>query len=109
MLTKVKVESPAIVTSSDKSKIKKKDRSYQPGQPRHHCDYEGCTASFARMEHLKRHKSVHDPSISFPCEYCKREFARKDILKRHLRRQHAEESGETPLPKKSAKSSNDNK
>ncbi|CAN6618513.1 hypothetical protein TRVA0_007S01882 [Trichomonascus vanleenenianus] len=70
------------------AKVQKKSRSYQPGQRRFYCKFPDCAASFARQEHLKRHNSVHDKSISFVCDYCNRSFARKDILTRHVRRQH---------------------
>jgi hypothetical protein len=33
-----------------------KDRSYKPGQPRHRCEEPNCGSSFARLEHLRRHK-----------------------------------------------------
>lgn len=71
---------------------RKKIRSYQPGNPRYYCDWEGCSASFARLEHLRRHRCIHDKSQSFICDYCRKSFTRKDIMMRHIRRQHDEQS-----------------
>lgn len=52
--------SPDIVEGDGErpNKSRKKDRSYQPGQPRHYCDVKDCDASFARLEHLRRHKTI---------------------------------------------------
>lgn len=47
------------------AKVRKKDRSYQPGQPRYYCDEKGCDSSFARLEHLRRHRTIRKYHTSF--------------------------------------------
>ncbi|KAF7915487.1 uncharacterized protein EAE98_011090 [Botrytis deweyae] len=59
--------------------------------PRWSCQFEGCTKSFQRKEHLTRHQKSH--SDSYPahiCRICHKEFSRSDGLQRHLGR-HGQE------------------
>lgn len=69
---------------------KKRVRAYQPGAPRYACDFELCKSTFSRLEHLKRHKLIHEAVLPFKCNYCHRPFSRKDILTRHIKRQHSD-------------------
>jgi hypothetical protein len=54
------------------------------------CEYEGCTKSFQRKEHLTRHKLSHTSSTTHVCRICRKEFSRSDGLQRHLGR-HGQE------------------
>ncbi|PQE33611.1 transcriptional activator cmr1 protein [Rutstroemia sp. NJR-2017a WRK4] len=54
------------------------------------CEYEGCTKSFQRKEHLTRHKLSHTSSTTHICRICRKEFSRSDGLQRHLGR-HGQE------------------
>ncbi|KAH6973990.1 hypothetical protein EDB80DRAFT_318697 [Ilyonectria destructans] len=47
-----------------------------------------CQRSFARLEHLKRHKLTHTKEKPFECPVCKRRFARGDLLLRHQQKLH---------------------
>lgn len=55
------------------------------------CDYEGCTKSFTRAEHLSRHKLNHNPAVIYKCGWvgCDKTFVRSDLKDRHLRRHAA--------------------
>ncbi|GAA5970381.1 hypothetical protein JCM8115_004540 [Rhodotorula mucilaginosa] len=57
----------------------------QPPIRTHVCQHPGCTASYARIEHLDRHVKTHDPSHSYRCDECGKSFARTDVLQRHLK------------------------
>ncbi|KAF8262236.1 hypothetical protein EI94DRAFT_1430058, partial [Lactarius quietus] len=51
----------------------------------HVCAVPGCSKSFARAEHLKRHVlSLHTHEKPFACE-CGKTFARRDNLLQHQR------------------------
>ena len=50
---------------------------------RHVCSFPGCTRTYARREHLKRHIKVHQGSATLACRICGRRFHRKDHLKHH--------------------------
>ncbi|KAG7410369.1 C2H2 type master regulator of conidiophore development brlA [Fusarium oxysporum f. sp. raphani] len=57
----------------------------------HRCEFPGCSWTFRRNEHLKRHmKTLHrEAPESFFCEFCgKNGFSRRDNLKTH-RKLHA--------------------
>lgn len=57
------------------------------GKPRPHvCCM--CHQSFARLEHLKRHKKIHTKEKPFGCPQCTRRFARHDMLQRHQQKLH---------------------
>ncbi|GAA5865131.1 hypothetical protein JCM3774_002142 [Rhodotorula dairenensis] len=57
----------------------------QPPPRPHACQHPGCTASYARIEHLDRHAKSHDPAHSYRCDECGKSFARTDVLQRHLK------------------------
>ena len=50
------------------------------------CDHPGCTKTFTRLEHLRRHKSTHDLTVErLECDYpgCNLTFALPQHLERH--------------------------
>lgn len=57
--------------------------------PPYFCDYENCTKSFQRSEHLSRHKLNHNPHTIFKCQHCEKTFVRHDLLIRHVKRHEA--------------------
>lgn len=59
----------------------------QGTSPRWHCQFQDCTKSFQRKEHLTRHQKSHsDTSPAHICRICHKEFSRSDGLQRHLGR-----------------------
>ncbi|KAI9649185.1 hypothetical protein NHQ30_001753 [Ciborinia camelliae] len=55
------------------------------------CQFQGCTKSFQRKEHLTRHQKSHSAtSPAHVCRICRKEFSRGDGLQRHLGR-HGEQ------------------
>ncbi|GAC73203.1 FOG: Zn-finger [Moesziomyces antarcticus T-34] len=50
---------------------------------KHRCDI--CSKTFARHEHMLRHRASHTDSASFSCEDCGKRFRRSDVLQRHRR------------------------
>ena len=55
--------------------------------PRWSCQFQGCTKSFQRKEHLTRHQKSHsNSSPAHICRICHKEFSRSDGLQRHLGR-----------------------
>ncbi|KAJ5246307.1 hypothetical protein N7468_001290 [Penicillium chermesinum] len=53
----------------------------------HVCQYPGCSKSFTRAEHLRRHALNHEqPRHGFTCERCSVHFQRPDLLERHILR-----------------------
>ncbi|KAJ5894356.1 hypothetical protein N7495_006047 [Penicillium taxi] len=53
----------------------------------HACHYPGCSKSFTRAEHLRRHYLNHEqPRDGFTCERCSVHFRRPDLLERHMQR-----------------------
>ncbi|KAH6962361.1 hypothetical protein BKA56DRAFT_597584 [Ilyonectria sp. MPI-CAGE-AT-0026] len=59
-----------------------KDATRQRGGiVQHRCDY--CEVTFARLEHLKRHQTMHNKLKAFACSFCGKKFARSDVLSRH--------------------------
>ncbi|KAJ1570855.1 hypothetical protein NDA11_004899 [Ustilago hordei] len=53
-----------------------------------HCDVPGCSASFVKRAHLRRHEMTHTRRRDFHCPGCNRAFSRNDSMARHLRRKH---------------------
>lgn len=53
-----------------------------------HCDVPGCSASFVKRAHLRRHEMTHTQRRDFSCPGCNRAFSRNDSMARHLRRKH---------------------
>ncbi|CAE6481752.1 unnamed protein product [Rhizoctonia solani] len=49
-----------------------------------------CSATYSRMEYLRRHERKHTETRPFQCEECLKSFARSDVLLRHRRRCHPE-------------------
>ncbi|CAI2177636.1 16357_t:CDS:2 [Funneliformis geosporum] len=54
---------------------------------RHECDWPGCTWSFKRLEHLKRHMITHTGERKYTCNYpgCGKRFGRSDNFAAHFR------------------------
>ncbi|KAJ5356844.1 hypothetical protein N7517_011453 [Penicillium concentricum] len=52
------------------------------------CQVPGCTSSYRRKEHLRRHEAQHRGSHHRTCSICGRVFSRSDSLRRHIRRDH---------------------
>ncbi|CAB4379232.1 unnamed protein product [Rhizophagus irregularis] len=54
---------------------------------RHACDWPGCTWSFKRLEHLKRHMITHTGERKYTCSYpgCGKRFGRSDNFAAHYR------------------------
>lgn len=57
----------------------------QESKKPHACTFAGCTKSFTRAEHLRRHALNHEASDSC-CERCGVHFTRPDLLARHMTR-----------------------
>ncbi len=53
-----------------------------------HCEVQGCSASFVKRAHLRRHEMTHTQRRDFHCPGCNRAFSRNDSMSRHLRRKH---------------------
>ena len=53
-----------------------------------HCDVPGCSASFVKLAHLRRHEMTHTQRRDFSWPGCNRAFSRNDSMARHLRRKH---------------------
>ncbi|KAJ1918070.1 hypothetical protein IWQ60_007604 [Tieghemiomyces parasiticus] len=68
----------------------------------HACTFGNCGARFGRMEHLRRHESVHSGRRPHHCTFdgCGKSFARRDNLRQHmethLRQSRSVNSAETP-------------
>ncbi|RIA97948.1 hypothetical protein C1645_871045 [Glomus cerebriforme] len=58
-----------------------------PVKNRHVCDWPGCTWSFKRLEHLKRHMITHTGERKYTCGYpgCGKRFGRSDNFAAHYR------------------------
>lgn len=60
------------------------------GERPYACDHPGCTRSFLRMDHLRRHEAIHETASqekkSFKCPrpQCDKEFRLKEHLQRHI-------------------------
>lgn len=71
------VVSPANHLLEDPPTFSNRDASRQPNDGAEQaklteielqCQHPGCTASYARIEHLDRHVKTHDPSHSYRCD-----------------------------------------
>lgn len=62
-------------------------RGHDPAR-KFHCDVPGCSASFVKRAHLRRHEMTHTQRRDFVCPSCARSFSRNDSMARHLRRKH---------------------
>ncbi|CAG8603378.1 4223_t:CDS:2 [Dentiscutata erythropus] len=53
----------------------------------HKCDWPGCTWSFKRLEHLKRHMITHTGERKYTCHYpgCGKKFGRSDNFAAHYK------------------------
>ncbi|KAH8696269.1 hypothetical protein BGW36DRAFT_408196 [Talaromyces proteolyticus] len=51
------------------------------------CDI--CSRSFARSEHLARHRRIHTKEKPFPCPHCRKSFQRGDVRATHVKKCHA--------------------
>ncbi|CAG8890365.1 unnamed protein product [Penicillium egyptiacum] len=54
--------------------------------PQFQCQAPGCTSSYRRKEHLRRHEAQHRGNHLRTCSICGRAFSRS--LRRHIRRDH---------------------
>ena len=55
----------------------------------HVCQHSGCTKSFTRAEHLRRHALNHEqPRNGYTCERCSVHFQRADLLGTESDRKH---------------------
>ncbi|KAL2314579.1 Zinc finger protein klf1 [Schizosaccharomyces pombe] len=70
----------------------KKSRAYQEGDIRYKCDFQGCTKSFTRKEHARRHFRSHTNSKAFICPHCSSSFTRSDVLNRHVNQKHVKQN-----------------
>ncbi|KAL5342265.1 hypothetical protein BJX70DRAFT_339546 [Aspergillus crustosus] len=52
------------------------------------CRFQGCTASYQRKEHRRRHETQHTQDQGFKCATCGQQFARSDTLRRHRQQRH---------------------
>ncbi|KAJ5484567.1 hypothetical protein N7453_012035 [Penicillium expansum] len=56
-------------------------------QEKHPCQHPGCSKSFTRAEHLRRHALNHEQARNgYTCERCSVHFQRSDLLARHMER-----------------------
>ncbi|KAJ5177368.1 uncharacterized protein N7500_000067 [Penicillium coprophilum] len=56
-------------------------------QEKHPCQHPGCSKSFTRAEHLRRHALNHEQARNgYTCERCSVHFQRADLLARHMER-----------------------
>ncbi|GAA5894053.1 uncharacterized protein JCM6883_003708 [Sporobolomyces salmoneus] len=119
---KTESQSPNEGSSAPLPEKKRRRRNHGAEEgKRYACDYEGCTKSFSRPDHLNRHKLNHNPTTIFNCDRCTKTFVRQDLLSRHSERhdkrekEKGEESGELrsrgdgAAPRKRAKSAKDAK
>lgn len=50
-------------------------------QEKHPCQHPGCSKSFTRAEHLRRHALNHEQARNgYTCERCSVHFQRSDLL-----------------------------
>lgn len=54
------------------------------------CDFEHCTKTYSRAEHLARHQLNHRPKKTYHCDIagCARSFVRADLFVRHTKRHY---------------------
>ncbi|CZS92445.1 uncharacterized protein RAG0_02982 [Rhynchosporium agropyri] len=53
------------------------------------CAVDGCNRKFKRLEHLRRHETVHEKIEKLSCRFCGNKFNRRDNLRVHIKR-HAQ-------------------
>ncbi|XP_046542653.1 RE1-silencing transcription factor-like [Haliotis rubra] len=65
---------------------------HQLGEKKYHCSAEGCSFSFFKKSHLKRHEITHTGERNYHCTWpdCGKSFRHSDNLKVH-QRQHTNE------------------
>ncbi|CAG8746268.1 4573_t:CDS:2, partial [Acaulospora morrowiae] len=75
---------PAISSSSSSSSA---NSPSSPSRNKHKCEWPGCTWSFKRLEHLKRHNLTHTGERKYKCEHpgCGKKFGRSDNFAAHLK------------------------
>jgi uncharacterized Zn-finger protein len=55
---------------------------------KHRCSSPGCSDSFTRPEHLRRHQKAHNGEKPFCCQDCGSTFSRADNMTTHRRKTH---------------------
>lgn len=90
---------PSPVRDASVSRCESKDKK-RSRQARHHglplnirmepralfrCTWDGCSKSFQRAEHLKRHEKTHLNEEWHQCEFCETRVNRTDNLKAHVK------------------------
>ncbi|KAJ5536130.1 hypothetical protein N7513_009316 [Penicillium frequentans] len=70
------------------------------------CQQPGCTRSYLRKEHLRRHERDHANARPFTCQECPSAFNRRDLLNRHKALNHGDSQrlADKPHPEGSAAS-----
>ncbi|KAJ5673162.1 hypothetical protein N7507_002289 [Penicillium longicatenatum] len=70
------------------------------------CQRPGCTRSYLRKEHLRRHERDHANARPFTCQDCPSTFNRRDLLNRHrvLNHGNLQPSADKPHPEGAAAS-----
>jgi len=64
------------------------------------CQRPGCTRTYLRKEHLRRHERDHANARPFTCQACPSTFNRRDLLNRHKALNHgnSQSSADNPHP-----------
>ena len=61
------------------------------------CPVEGCTKTFTRADHVRRHvSSSHQRALPYLCTVCNKRFGRRDLLKRHALKHEERLDGSNP-------------
>ncbi|KAJ1657584.1 hypothetical protein IWQ61_003038 [Dispira simplex] len=79
--TKIHIHNPTITSDPRRGT----NRQNRPSR-RHVCPESDCKKTFARSEHLRRHRYTHTKEKPYACsvEGCAKRFARRDNLKQHM-------------------------